>query len=92
MSTESRASALLTALAADPALRDQLTHAPKDERAAIIEGIGFGDVSSADVVALAETLAPHVNDDASIDDDDLEVVTGGAGFAPILSVGAFIVY
>jgi hypothetical protein len=67
MSTESRASELLTALAADPALRDQLTHAPKDQRAAII-------------------------DDSSIDDEDLEVVTGGAGFAPILSVGAFIVY
>lgn len=92
MSTESRASELLTALAADPALRAQLSDASKDRRAAIIAEIGFADVSSADVMALAETLTPHVNDDSSIDDEDLEVVTGGAGFAPILSVGAFIVY
>lgn len=93
MSTESRASELLTTLAGDPALRGRLSAAPQGERAAIIAEIGFGDVASTDVVALAETLTPHVNEDSSIDDVDLEAVTGGAGFEPpVYSQGAFIVY
>ena len=75
MADSARVTELIRAIASDAALRDRLAAANDAERAAILDSMGFGDVSPAVVAANASQFVPQVVEE--IDDAELETVAGG---------------
>lgn len=75
MADSARVTELITTIAGDAALRDRLAAATDAERAEILDGMGFGDVSPADVAANASSFVSQAAE--LIDDAELENVAGG---------------
>jgi predicted ribosomally synthesized peptide with nif11-like leader len=77
MADSTRVTELIKTIAADPALRERLSNANADERAAALDELGFGDVTPADVAANAGQFLPSATE--VVDEAELEAVAGGGG-------------
>jgi hypothetical protein len=73
---------LIRTVAGDAALRDRLGAASEADRGAILEEVGFGDVTPADVAHSAHLLTPEVVEEIS--DEQLASVAGG-GTDPLIT-------
>lgn len=75
MADSARVTELIKTIAADSALRDRLAAADDAGRAEILDSLGFGDVTPADVAANASSFVSEVVEE--VDDAELEAVAGG---------------
>jgi len=75
MADSARVTELIKTIAADGALRDRLASADDAGRAEILDSLGFGDVTPADVAANAANFLPQTVEE--VDDAELEAVAGG---------------
>jgi hypothetical protein len=75
MADSARVTELIKTIAGDSALRDRLAAADDAGRAEILDSLGFGDVTPADVAANASSFVSEVVEE--VDDAELEAVAGG---------------
>ena len=75
MADSDRVVLLIRTIAGDPSLRERLAAASDVDRAAILDELGFGDVTPADVAANAAQFLPQSVEE--VDEAELETVAGG---------------